>query len=111
MLVGQVNVLWPKFTKDRMAHRTKTTKTALSTMRAVSFFSFVFAICEPVTQTGKWVLKQIRDKRFRIGERSFTTYMLTPREVEYYTLLAEGDALQVWSVYYPGHLIVMFFCC
>ena len=62
-----------------------------------------------MSQTGKWVLKQLRDQRFQVGGRSFTTYTLTTSEVAYYTLLADGDVLQVWSVYYPGHLIVMFF--
>ena len=62
---------------------------------------FVFAICEQTPQTDKWVLKQLRDQRFQIGDRSFATYVLTPREVAYYTLLAEGDeaVLQVCDMF------------
>jgi len=48
-----------------------------------------------VIQTGKWVLKQLGSARFDTGKRSFTTYTLTAQEVAYYTLLAEGNLLQV----------------
>ena len=98
-----------------MAHRTKTAKTALTTMKAVGLNFFVFAICEQTPQTAKWVLKQLRDQRFQIGDRSFTTYVLTPREVAYYTLLAEGDkaVLQVCDLFillpWPPHH-QFFFC-
>ena len=69
----------------------------------------MFAICEQTPQTDKWVLKQLRDQRFQIGDRSFATYVLTPGEVAYYTLLAEGDkaVLQVCDLFillpWPPH--------
>jgi len=44
MLFAQENAHWSKFTKARMAHRTKTAKTAVGIMKAVSFSSFVSAI-------------------------------------------------------------------
>jgi len=48
-----------------------------------------------VIQTGRWVLKQLATSRFDVGKRSFTTYTLTVQEVAYYTLLAEGNLLEV----------------